>query len=148
MAIWSSDGVIFQKRNWKTNCCLVCFPLVICIILVCIQAAINNLLGSQYECGCECVSNASAGGCTEVCGLQYSNQDQAPFCAVANPQQWPAVLQVPKPQFRAIQTTAFPDLVADTTCREDNACPTSILYTGSNRTTADCKYPFLALPGI
>lgn len=138
-------GLWWQKRNSKTNCCLVGFPLVLCVLLVVIQAGINSLLsGSDYECGCQCVPNASGVGCTKTCGIQYSNSNQAEYCAVPETQGWPAILQVPGPQFIAAKTTTSPEL-QDPACRATGTCAMTIFYTGSNKTTSDskCRPPFL-----
>lgn len=128
-------NLTYQKRNWRTNCCLVLFPIALCILLVVIQTAINNLLGDDFKCGCTEQPNPTPGGKpVQVCGIQYSSSDQAPFCGIANPTPWPAILQVPGPENRA---TDLPDLPQNTSCRADGSCATTIPYTGTNKTTAD-----------
>eukprot|EP00850_Spirogloea_muscicola_P003309 SM000013S26478 [mRNA] locus=s13:611469:617905:+ [translate_table: standard] len=43
-------NLAFQKRNWKSNCRLVSAPIILCLVLAIIQAAINGLLsGSKYK---------------------------------------------------------------------------------------------------
>jgi hypothetical protein len=116
----------------------VIYPFYLCILLVVIQTAINHLLsGSDFKCGCKLVPDANGGPATNVCGLQYSNSDQAPWCGVPDPTPWPAVLQVPEPQDRATKSAAFPALPEDPSCRALGTCATTIPYTGSNKTTAD-----------
>ena len=139
----------WQKRNSKTNCCLIGFPLVLCVLLVVIQAAINNLLsGSDFECGCKCVPNANGGGgCTKTCGIQYSDSNQAGYCAVPETPGWPAILQVPEPKFIAVKTTTSPEL-QDPACRATGTCAMTIFYTGSNRTTSDSKCTPAFLPSF
>lgn len=131
-------NLTFQKRNWRTNCCLVFFPVFLCILLVVIQTAINHLLsGSDFKCGCRVLPDPNGGPAQKVCGLQYSNSDQAAWCGIPNPTPWPAVLQVPEPQNRATRSVNFPDLPEDASCRALGTCATTIPYTGSNKTAAD-----------
>ncbi|KAG0592931.1 hypothetical protein KC19_1G291300 [Ceratodon purpureus] len=131
-------NLTFQKRNWRTNCCLVFFPIFLCILLVVIQTAINNLLsGSDFQCGCQNVPDPNGGPAKKVCGLQYSNSDQAVWCGIPNPAPWPAVLQVPEPQNRATKSSEFQDLPEDPSCRTLGTCAATIPYTGSNKTAAD-----------
>lgn len=135
-----------QKRNWKTNSCMVCFPLTLCVLLVVIQAVVNHLLGSEFQCGCKCVPHVNGTGCTRACGVEYSDQDQVEFCEVPFPQGWPAILQVPLPQYRAVRNQVSPDL-QDASCRDDGDCGCTIPYTGSNQTLADskqCSVPSIA----
>lgn len=134
-----------QKRNWKTNCCLVMFPITLVVILVIIQAVVNGVFGSLFKCGCQCVPNPNGGPCIERCGLEFSDDNEAPWCGVPNPASWPALLQIPGPQYMAVQSAQAPDLAQPATCRATGTCATAIPYTGTNKTTADCKHPpFLA----
>uniref|UniRef100_A0A7I4ACZ0 ABC transporter domain-containing protein n=1 Tax=Physcomitrium patens TaxID=3218 RepID=A0A7I4ACZ0_PHYPA len=130
-------NLTFQKRNWRTNCCLVLFPALLCILLVIIQVAVNGVFnGSDFKCGCKCVPDPNGGPCIQRCGLEYSNNDQAVWCGMANPTPWPALLQIPEPQYRATRNQS-PDLTQDPSCRVAGTCAVTIPYTGTNRTTAD-----------
>lgn len=130
--------LLLQKRNWKTNSCMVCFPINLCVLLVVIQSVVNHLLGSEFQCGCKCVPNINGTGCTKRCGVDYSDQDQLEFCEVPFPQSWPAILQVPRPENRAVRNAGSPNL-QDESCRDDGDCGCTILYTGSNKALADSK---------
>lgn len=123
-------NLVFQRRNKRSNCCLVIFPVLLCVLLSVLQQVIDNELNKEkYKCGC-----AQVNGTTE-CGIQYSTLDQALSCSVPNPQKWPALLQVPDPQTRAVRTDFlnFPDLPSES-CRQAGSCPVTVLVTGSNRT--------------
>ncbi|KAJ7541144.1 hypothetical protein O6H91_10G048600 [Diphasiastrum complanatum] len=132
-------NLTFQKRNWRTNACLVVFPLQLCIVLVVIQLLINSLIGgSKFSCGCACVPVNGSAGCEKRCGIQYSDQDQVSSCAILSPTEWPALLQVPRPQYRAVDNhnAQFPGL-PDASCRDTKSCPATFLYTGQNQTLAE-----------
>uniref|UniRef100_A0A803M7W3 ABC transporter domain-containing protein n=1 Tax=Chenopodium quinoa TaxID=63459 RepID=A0A803M7W3_CHEQI len=123
-------NLIFQRRNKRSNCCLIIFPVLLCILLSLLQRVIDNELSKEkFKCGC-----AQVNGKTE-CGIQYSTLDQASSCPIPNPQKWPALLQVPDPQSRAVRTNGFtfPDLPS-ISCRLTGTCPVTVLVTGNNQT--------------
>ncbi|GJN38711.1 hypothetical protein PR202_gb27778 [Eleusine coracana subsp. coracana] len=129
-------NLIFQKRNRKGTVRLILVPVYLCVILSVIQRVINNELHKpKYRCGCKCVDVNGPGSCQNVCGIQYSTLDQATSCAIPNPPKWPALVQVPLPEYRAVQDSSslFTGL-PDESCRESQTCPASIPFTGANRT--------------
>ncbi|KAG9150077.1 hypothetical protein Leryth_021480 [Lithospermum erythrorhizon] len=131
-------NLIFQKRNVKTNIRLTIIPLLLCVLLVVIQTIINNELDKpENKCGCACIDTNGDGQCEQVCGIEYSDLDQAFRCAIPQPPEWPPILQVPEPQYRAVQTDflSFSDLPNES-CKSTGSCPASILLTGNNRTLA------------
>lgn len=138
-----------QRRNFTTNCCLISMPIVLCLLLFAIQVAINGLLnGPDFKCGCKCIEFDSNRKCLKkdpnVCGVEYSKDSQVAYCEVANPTKWPAFQQVPKPEYRAVGTapTNFAGL-PPSSCRDSpSGCPISVIYTGENKTLADCKVSF------
>jgi ABC-type multidrug transport system ATPase subunit len=121
----------------------VLFPVTLVVILVVIQAVVNGVFGGKFKCGCECVPNPNGGPCEDKCGLEYSDDNEAPFCGVPNPAPWPALLQIPKPQYMAVQSPQEPDLTQPASCRATGTCATSIPYTGTNKSTADSMASFL-----
>ncbi|KAL9241235.1 hypothetical protein vseg_015366 [Gypsophila vaccaria] len=132
---------IFQKRNKRANACLIVFPVLLCVLLSVLQRLINNELDkAKYRCGCAQVNG------TTVCGVQYSTLDQAFSCPIPDPPKWPALLQVPGPEFRATQTDSatFPNLPSES-CRQTGTCPVTMLVTGKNQTLgqslANSLYP-------
>ncbi|PIA27921.1 hypothetical protein AQUCO_07400037v1 [Aquilegia coerulea] len=128
-------NLIFQKRNLKTNIGLVTFPFLLCILLFLIQTLVDNELDkASNKCGCICVDRNGDGTCETVCGIEYSDLDQVGTCPIPSPSEWPALLQVPAPEYRAVRTdsNAFPDLPNES-CRSTGSCPATILFTGGNR---------------
>ncbi|KAJ4974015.1 hypothetical protein NE237_007189 [Protea cynaroides] len=127
-------NLTFQKRNISTNIRLISFPFLLCLLLLLIQILVNDQLDQpKYQCGCTCIDTNGTGTCQQVCGIQYSTLDQAASCAIPTPQEWPALLQVPDPEYRAVKTDfiSYSDL-PDASCRETGSCPATILLTGSN----------------
>ncbi|TVT96654.1 hypothetical protein EJB05_58124 [Eragrostis curvula] len=129
-------NLIFQKRNRKGTIRLIIVPIYLCVILSVIQRVINNELDKpKYRCGCKCVDVNGTGSCQNVCGIQYSTLDQAASCPIPNPPKWPALVQVPLPEYRAVQDSSglFTGL-SDESCRKSQTCPASVPFTGANRT--------------
>lgn len=116
---------------------------MLCLLLFVIQITINGIFqAAKYKCGCECVPYPNnTVGCEQKCGVEYSTETQAESCAIEDPTLWPAFLQVPAPQYRAVGdvNSGFPA----TSCRNDGSCPVSFLYTGQNRSFAQGMAPFL-----
>ena len=89
----------------------------------------NELNKAKYRCGCAQVNG------TTVCGIQYSTLDQAVSCPIPSPPKWPALIQVPAPQYRASRTDFIPfsDLPSES-CKQTGSCPVTTLVTGNNQT--------------
>uniref|UniRef100_R7WDY3 ABC transporter A family member 7 n=1 Tax=Aegilops tauschii TaxID=37682 RepID=R7WDY3_AEGTA len=129
-----------QKRNLKTNIGITIFPILICVLLLVLQNIINNELDKpKYNCGCACVDTDMYGTCRKrECGVQYSTLEQVWSCAIPSPPRWPALIQVPQPQFRAVRTVSQPfDDLPDPSCRDSLSCPASVLITGKDRGFAE-----------
>ncbi|KAK9090674.1 hypothetical protein Sjap_023851 [Stephania japonica] len=132
-------NITFQKRNMRSNAVLVAFPLFLCLLLVLIQGIVNTELNKpENRCGCACVDTNGDGVCETVCGAQYSTLDQVGTCPIPSPPKWPALLQVPRPENRAVRTdiTPFSDLPPES-CRSTGSCPATVLVTGRNRSLAE-----------
>ncbi|XP_030473856.1 ABC transporter A family member 7-like isoform X1 [Syzygium oleosum] len=132
-------NLTYQKRNIKTNIRLISFPFVLCLLLVLIQSLVNHELDkADNKCGCECIDTNGDGQCEKVCGIQYSTIDQVDTCSIPNPPEWPPLLQIPAPQYRAVKTDFIPinDLPNDS-CRRTGSCPATILFTGNNQTLGE-----------
>ncbi|KAG8047198.1 hypothetical protein GUJ93_ZPchr0008g12512 [Zizania palustris] len=133
-------NLCFQKRNLKTNACVALFPILVCVILVLLQGVLNHELNKpKYRCGCACVETASDGSCRRTeCGTQHSTLDQVGSCPIHSPTPWPALVQVPRPESRAVRTASQPfDGLPDPICRDTGSCPASLLVTGKNRSIAE-----------
>ncbi|PWA77372.1 ABC2-like protein [Artemisia annua] len=128
-------NLTFQKRNFKTNLRVILIPIVLCLLLVLLQSVINKELDKpSNKCGCECIDQNGDGQCEQVCGIQYSDLSQVATCPIPSPPEWPPVLQMPDPKFRAVRTDfmEFDDLPSES-CRRDGSCPVSVLVTGRNQ---------------
>ncbi|RMZ55176.1 hypothetical protein APUTEX25_005454, partial [Auxenochlorella protothecoides] len=115
-----------QRRQRRTNIILILYPVIFCILLYVLQRVINNALSSRdNQCGCYCLSccrtdaagtttcrtNSAADPCQQSddcqayddsrCGVEYSVNGQAGYCAVPYPPTWPALMQVPLTRRRA-----------------------------------------------
>lgn len=124
-------NLTYQKRNKRSNMCLVAFPVLLCVLLAVLQKVVDNQLNkSEFRCGCNPTNNTD-------CGLQYSDSDQAAFCEILHPPKWPGLVQIPAPEYRAVRTdlTPFSDL-PDESCRKTGSCPVTILTTGNNQSLA------------
>ncbi|KAF3783031.1 ABC transporter A family member 7, partial [Nymphaea thermarum] len=127
------------KRNYKTNVGLIAFPVLLCLLLLVLQRVVNNELGKpKYKCGCKCVDTKGDGTCETVCGIEYSTLDQVFSCPIPHPPKWPAVLQIPRPELRAVESPSdsIQGLLPGS-CRSTQSCPVTILFTGGNQSLAE-----------
>ncbi|ESW10198.1 hypothetical protein PHAVU_009G189300 [Phaseolus vulgaris] len=128
-------NLTFQKRNVKTNVRLIMFPFLLCLLLVLLQRLVDTQLDkAENKCGCVCVRRQGDTCVEEQCGLEHSDLDQVSTCPVPNPQEWPPLLQVPAPQYRAVRTDNFPfSDYPNASCRRNGSCPVTMLFTGTNQ---------------
>lgn len=132
-------NLTYQKRNFKTNLRLISFPFILCVLLVLLQSLINTQLDKpSNNCGCACIDTTGSGQCEKVCGLQYSDLDQSGTCPIPNPPEWPPLLQIPAPEYRAVRTdfVPFSDLPNES-CRSSGSCPATFLFTGNNQSLGE-----------
>ncbi|XP_052624589.1 ABC transporter A family member 7 [Lactuca sativa] len=133
-------NLTFQRRNFKTNLRLVLFPVFLCLLLVSLQYLVNIELDKpSLKCGCTCIDQDGDGECERVCGIEYSDLDQVATCSIPSPPEWPPLLQVPAPQYRAVRTDrllSFGDLPNDS-CTSTGSCPTTVLMTGNNQSLGE-----------
>jgi hypothetical protein len=128
-----------QKRNLKTNIGITFFPILICVLLIVLQNVINSELDKpKYKCGCSCLETSVDGRCVrKECGIQYSTLDQVGSCPIPSPPRWPALIQVPRADFRAVRTSSQPfDDLPDPLCRDSWSCPATVLVTGNDKAVA------------
>ncbi|XP_015070141.1 ABC transporter A family member 7-like [Solanum pennellii] len=129
-------NLTFQKREVRSNIRLILVPIILCVLLVLIQVLVNNELDKpSNNCGCKCIDQNGDGTCEQVCGIEYSDLSQVGRCPIPSPPEWPPLLQIPAPEYRAVRTdfTSFGDL-PDDSCRISGSCPATILMTGTNQT--------------
>lgn len=115
---------MLQRRSMCLNSCIIFTPVVFLLLLFGLQKYIDTLTDVRdNRCGCMCTwccewSNSNncrpaneSSQCSpfleecksyndEICGLQYSDPDQAFFCEVADPFIWPAVVDIPPKWYR------------------------------------------------
>ncbi|WCJ35970.1 ABC transporter A family member 7 [Euphorbia peplus] len=135
-------NLIYQKRNAKANCCLIVFPVLLCILLFIAQTLIAQASGgsngdgnANANCDCRCDYSKDPEKCEKQCGPQYSNLEITNGCPVTSPPHWPALLHIPLSSVRAIKSNLIPftDL-ANPSCRLKDSCPVTLLFTAKNQT--------------
>ncbi|KAF6155709.1 hypothetical protein GIB67_007146 [Kingdonia uniflora] len=88
--------------------------------MVLLQVVVNNLL-TELESICS--------------PLGSSSSNLTGPCVVSSPPEWPVLMQVPGPEFRAIRTDFIPfNDLPDGSCKKIGSCPATILLTGGNQT--------------
>ncbi|XP_018436846.1 ABC transporter A family member 7 [Raphanus sativus] len=129
-------NLTYQKRNIWSNVRLIMIPFFLCLILVAFQILFDTVVNNSDDnrCGCQCILTNQNGNClNKTCGIEFSTSDQAFFCSMSSPPRWPPLLQVPRPESRAVNATFLPDMgLPDETCRRKGTCPVTILFTGNN----------------
>ncbi|XP_066390152.1 ABC transporter A family member 7-like isoform X2 [Miscanthus floridulus] len=129
-----------QKRNLKTNIGITFFPILICVLLIVLQNVINSELDKpKYKCGCVCLETSGDGRCArKECGIQYSTLDQVGSCPIPSPPRWPALIQIPRADFRAVRTFSQPfNDLPDPFYRDSLSCPATVLVTGKDKAVAE-----------
>ncbi|KAI3847033.1 hypothetical protein MKW92_041540 [Papaver armeniacum] len=129
-------NLTFQKRNYKTNLRLIAFPFILCLVLVVIQVIVDTELDrDELKCGCKCIDTNGDGTCEKICGIEYSNLTQVVYCPNSNPLEWPALLQIPRPEYRAVRNDLTPSTdLPHESCKRTGSCNPVFLVTGLNQT--------------
>lgn len=64
-------------------------------------------------------------------------------CPDTPPPEWAPLLQIPKPEFRAVKSGSVPFLdLPNEACRRNESCPVTVLLTGDNPTFGKSKNRF------
>jgi hypothetical protein len=120
----------------KANAGVVLSPAILFILVAILQHFVTKLttkIDSASECPCDDKGVAINVSFHEICSTGLPNI-QPYLCRVRSPQKWPPLLQVPKPEFRAVRSPSpslpFNDL--PTSCVK-KSCPTTFLVTAANR---------------
>ncbi|KAF8701901.1 hypothetical protein HU200_033229 [Digitaria exilis] len=113
---------------------MAAFPVLVCGLLFVMQTVVDSELGrAPFRCGCVCArrDDGYTGACVRwECGIQHSTLLQAPSCGVRTPQRWPALVQVPDAEARAMTRRHTRP------CNASENCPATVLLTGRNRQLA------------
>ncbi|KAL5975476.1 hypothetical protein ACLOJK_019798 [Asimina triloba] len=104
-----------------------------------IRILVNKELDKpKNRCGCTCIDRDGDGVCEKVCGIEYSTLDQVATCPIPSPPAWPALLQVPRPEYRAVSTDFIASMdLPDESCKMTQSCPAAVLLTGGNKSLAE-----------
>ncbi|CAA7031236.1 unnamed protein product [Microthlaspi erraticum] len=125
-------NLTYQKRNIWSSVRLIAIPLYLCLVLATIQALfdihVNN--SAENRCGCQCMDTTKDGKCErESCGLEYSSQNQAIFCAFPNPPPLLPLLHIPP----SVTSSSIDS------CTRTGSCHVTILFTGNNPSQLGAK---------
>ena len=105
-----------QKRNMRTNVLLVCYPALLCILIVVFQHVYDNVIKHAKKCDPKTNFN----------------------CPTPEIPVTPPLLQVPRSPYRAVRTDFFPfNDLPDESCRRNGSCPATILLTGKNHSLGE-----------
>ncbi|KAK4568290.1 hypothetical protein RGQ29_003890 [Quercus rubra] len=109
-------NLTFQKRNMRTNILLVCYPALLCILIVVFQHVYDNVIKHAKKCDPKTNFN----------------------CPTPEIPVTPPLLQVPRSPYRAVRTDFFPfNDLPDESCRRNGSCPATILLTGKNHSLGE-----------
>lgn len=135
-----------QRRNHRSNCCLICFPLLVCLLLGGVQLIVAIAYASsaahrpRVDCGgCTASTTSSSSADTVVGGPVCPIQ-----CPLPTAPKWPPVLQLPpapEDMEEIGSSTSTDDLTGASTARPNPPAAT-FLVTGTNRSFAEGMHIF------
>ncbi|KAF8691503.1 hypothetical protein HU200_040649 [Digitaria exilis] len=131
-------NLVIQRRNCRANCCLVCFPFLICSLLGVTQLIIVlSFVSSRARTpGTDCgYCNASTKSWMEntVGGLNCPTECPMPIAP-----KWPPVLQLPVDSDIENGPGSFNSTdLTDTSIRRAKQSPATFLVTGTNQAFAE-----------
>ncbi|XP_066329776.1 ABC transporter A family member 8-like [Miscanthus floridulus] len=131
-------NLVIQRRNHRSNCCLICFPLLICLLLGGVQmiVAIAYYASSaahrpQTDCG-YCTASTNSSSADTVGGLVCPTECPLPIAP-----KWPPVLQLPPaPDDMDIGSSTSTNLTGASITRAKPPAAT-FLVTGANRSFSE-----------
>ncbi|CAN6237535.1 unnamed protein product [Urochloa humidicola] len=132
-------NLVIQRRNCRANCCLVCFPFLICLLLGGTQLIVllATLSSRAHSPGVDCgYCNASTKSWIEnkqVGGLHCPIECPLPIAP-----KWPPVLHLPlDSDFQDELGSLEPTNLTTTSIRREKHSPARFLVTGTNRSFAE-----------
>ncbi|XP_050221368.1 ABC transporter A family member 7-like [Mercurialis annua] len=137
-------NLTYQKRRGWENCRLILFPIILCLMIVGIQIAVDKALNNNTsssdeknkDCDCVCLTYGPNGCAKKVCGLRYSNIDSSNDCPNPSPQPWPPLLHIIHKHDRG-DGSGFVNvengLSDDRLCSDTGSCTVNALITGYNQ---------------
>ncbi|CAD6251448.1 unnamed protein product [Miscanthus lutarioriparius] len=131
-------NLVIQRRNHRSNCCLICFPLLICLLLGGVQmiVAIAYYASSaahrpRIDCG-YCTASTNSSSTDTVGGLVCPTECPLPIAP-----KWPPVLQLPPaPDDMDIGSSASTNLTG-ASIRRSKPPAATFLVTGTNQSFAE-----------
>ncbi|CAN6243560.1 unnamed protein product [Urochloa humidicola] len=131
-------NLVIQRRNCRANCCLVCFPFLICLLLGGTQliVLVATLSSRAHSPGIDC------GDCTATAKSWMENKvgelDCPTECPLPIAPKWPPVLQLPldsdsEDEFGSVESSNL----TGTSTRRAKHSPARFLVTGTNRSFAE-----------
>lgn len=121
--LWHSS-LFLQKRNKRANIRIILFPVVLCLLLAIVQKLANTTLDKMQN----------------DCGSGPPTLEQMGRCPTPIPVEWPAPIQVPAPEYRAVRTDSIQSTgLPKPSCRRAGTCPVTILFTGNNHSLGHRK---------
>ncbi|KAJ1278486.1 hypothetical protein BS78_04G083300 [Paspalum vaginatum] len=124
-------NLVIQRRNCRVNCCLVCFPFLVCLLLGSLQLILTLAYLStprpQIDCG-YCTATTKSSSANTAGGLNCTTQCPLPIAP-----KWPPVLQLPP---EGSSTPANLTTVAPPARRAKHSAA-RFLVTGANRSFAE-----------
>ncbi|GMH40482.1 hypothetical protein BSKO_08386 [Bryopsis sp. KO-2023] len=121
-------NLMYQRRRPCSNICIVLLPILFVGLLTALQKlVIDKLLDSRdNKCGCLClqccntvIKSSCRSGTSDdpvfcvddeeeckkyddtICGIEFSDPEQAVSCSVPKPASWPPIMDIPKERNRA-----------------------------------------------
>lgn len=114
--------MILQKRRMCANIALILIPAFFCSLFAFFQIVVDVYTNKpNTKCG------------SDLADIGHFDDS----CPIPKPPEWPALLKIPKNDFRAVRSDflSFKDL-PDESCRKKGSCPVTILMTGTNHSLA------------
>jgi hypothetical protein len=147
MFFYLNYTVDLQRRNHRSNCCLVCFPLLICLLLGGVQMIVAIAYFSsaahrpRIDCG-YCTASTNSSSTSTVGGIVCSTECPLPIAP-----KWPPVLQLPPApdDMDDFGSSASTNLTAGASITRAKAKPpaATFLVTGTNRSFAESMHAHL-----
>uniref|UniRef100_A0A5B7AZN9 ABC transporter domain-containing protein n=1 Tax=Davidia involucrata TaxID=16924 RepID=A0A5B7AZN9_DAVIN len=115
-------NLTYQKRNLRANIRILAFPVFLFLLLS---------IGKYVEFKLTRKRQTSEAACRLSLDMDELDSND---CPIRRPVEWPPLLQIPAPEYRAVTTDFIPftDL-PDKSCKITENCPATILLTGNNQ---------------
>ncbi|XP_065877086.1 ABC transporter A family member 8-like isoform X2 [Euphorbia lathyris] len=132
-------NLTYQKRNARANCCLIFFPVFLCLLLFIAQTLVSQFTSddNNVKCDCHCDYSKTRERCEKLCGREYSNLEIRSSCPLPSPPHWPPMLHILPSYARGVKFNAIPftDLANDGL--NDSYPVTILLFTGKNQSLGE-----------